>query len=309
MRIVSLLPSATEIVHALGLGDALVGRSHECDFPPEVVRLPVISRSQVPSETLESGAIHEQVSAALEDAGGLYRVDERALADARPDLILTQETCEVCAPVPGTVEAALGRLRLNPRVVSLDATSLEGILADIGRVAEAAGAPARGAELVAALRARMERARRRVAAAPSRPTVACLEWYEPLFTAGHWVPEMVTIAGGRDLFGAPGAPSARIEWDAVRAARPEVLALMPCGFDAARAEREASLVTARPGFADLPAARSGRVWALDGSAWFNRPGPRVVEGIEVLAALLHPDRAAGGFPAGRVRRLATSPSS
>jgi iron complex transport system substrate-binding protein len=309
MRIVSLLPSATEIVHALGLGDALVGRSHECDFPPEVVRLPVISRSSIPSESLASGAIHEQVSAALADTGGLYRVDERALADARPDLILTQETCEVCAPVPGTVEAALRRLSLRPRVVSLDATSLDGILADVARVAEAAGAPARGAELVAVLRWRIARAQQRVMNASTRPTIACVEWYEPLFAAGHWVPEMVTIAGGRDLFGAPGTPSARIEWDAVRAARPEVLALMPCGFDAERAEREAALVTGRPGFADLPAARSGRVWALDGSAWFNRPGPRVVEGIEVLAALLHPDRAEGTLPAGRARRLSTSPSS
>ncbi|MBI4362475.1 MAG: cobalamin-binding protein [Euryarchaeota archaeon] len=303
MRIASLLPSATEIVHSLGMGTMLVGRSHECDHPPQVQRLPVLSTSAVDAGSLASPEIHREVAEKLRSGRGLYRVDIGLLEKARPDLILTQETCEVCAPVPGTLEEAIRGLPSKPRVVSLRATSLEGIYEDIMRVADAANVWERGVGLVKQLKARIERTQRILRRARGPTSIACIEWLDPLYAAGHWVPEMAAIAGGRDLFGAPGAPSRPISWEEVREAKPEVIALMPCGFRTPRALREAPLVTGRPGFHDLPAAHHGRVWALDGSSYFNRPGPRVVEGIEILAELLHPELVRGLIPPGGAEKL------
>lgn len=287
MRIVSLLPSATEILFRLGLGDQVVGVSHECDFPPEAATRPVLVRPAV-DPTRPSAEIDRQVSARLAAGQGLYVLDEGRLADLRPDLVVTQALCDVCAVRHDEVLAAAARLPRRPEVVSLLPSNLADVLGDVRRVAAATGRERAAAEVIEGLESRVEVVRRRVAQAP-RPTVAAIEWLDPIMIGGHWVPEQVSLAGGTDALGRAGVPSVKVEWARVVEAAPEVLVLMPCGFDWERTEREASAVTRRPGFADLPAVRSGRVYAVNGHAYFNRPGPRLVDGIELLAHLLHPE--------------------
>ncbi|MDQ7859320.1 MAG: cobalamin-binding protein [Armatimonadota bacterium] len=291
MRIVSLLPSATEIVCALGLGDALVGISHDCDYPAEVLDRRVLSTALVdPSQP--SAAIDAAVRDRVHRGTSVYHLDAAGLEALRPDLILTQELCEVCAPSFTEVRRAARVLEGRTRLVSLEPLGLDDILDTIALVGDLTGAARTARALVSDLRARIEAVRRLPPPEP-RPRVLCVEWLDPLFVAGHWVPEMVAIAGGEDGLGRPRASSVTVPWEAVVAYAPELIVLMPCGFDLERTRAEAPLLARRPGWDALPAVRAGRVYATDGSAYFNRPGPRVVGGLEILAALV---REEGGPP-------------
>ena len=287
MRIVSLLASATEIVAAFGLEDHLVGRSHECDYPKSILRLPVCTSPKFPV-TGSSAEIDRLVKEALRDDPSVYSVDAQLLNDLRPDVIVTQSQCEVCAVSFRDVQAAVARMSVRPKVVSLNPNSLADVWDDIEAVAAGCGVLDRGERLVANLRDRMATVTDRIRGLP-RPTVACIEWIDPLMAAGNWVPELVEMAGGVNLFGQPGKHSPWMTWDEVVHRDPEVILVMPCGFDLARTKSEMPALTRRAGWADLKAVRTGRVWAADGNAYFNRPGPRLVEALEMLAAAFHPE--------------------
>lgn len=284
MRIASLVPAGTEIAWALGLGRKLVAVTHDCDFPPAVRSLPRLTSSTIPAGAT-SREIDDLVRSAGERGESTFHLDARALRAARPDVILGQTICRVCAVTLDQLPSDVGS---TPRTVPLTGESMEGVFADISRVANGLGVAEGGQRVVEGLRARLAAVADRVAGRP-RPRVACIEWLDPLFKGGHWVPEQVALAGGVDVLAEPGERGVSIEWDEIVAARPDVLVLMPCGFDTRRAADEAGAVTGRAGFADLPAARTGRVYATDGGAYFSRPGPRLVDGVEILAALLHPD--------------------
>ena len=285
MRIVSLVPAGTEIAYALGAGHEVVAATHDCDFPPAARKLPRVTRSTIAPGS-DSFAIDVQVRAAAERGESTFHLDAAALAGARPDVLLGQTLCAVCAV---TVEQLPAAMDPAPTVVPLDGHSLEGIFADIDRVGVALGRRDAASRLVADLRTRIAHVGFLVAGA-GRPRVACLEWLAPLFNAGHWVPEQVALAGGRDVLGTPLVPSIDVPFERLLDADPEYLFLVPCGFDVDRARSEARVLTERPDWSELRAVRDGRVWALDGNAYFSRPGPRVVDGIELLASLLHPDR-------------------
>ena len=294
MRICSLLPGATEIAFALGLDDQIVGVTHECDHPADAKNKPVMVRSAIDSARMSSREIDEKVTEILRAGKGLYSIDEQAFLDAAPDLILTQGLCDVCALDYNNVVKAAELLAKTPRILSLNPHSLTDILDDIHRIGDATGRNSDATSLVGDLTARIERIGY---GAPSyRPRVVCLEWFEPLYTAGHWVPEMVALAGGQDVLGRPGEPSAKVEWDRVVDARPEVLLLMPCGFDSRRAVKESAPLRALPGWNDLPAVKSGNVYALNGNAYFSRPGPRLINGLEILARVIHPEAAVESLP-------------
>jgi iron complex transport system substrate-binding protein len=285
MRVVSLVPAGTEIAYALGAGDELVAVTHACNYPPAVLELPRVTSSTIAPGS-DSFAIDRQVREAVERGESTFHLDAAALAAARPDVLLGQTLCDVCAvtvaQLPVTMDPA-------PLVVPLDGHALEGIFADIQRVGDALGRTDAATALVAELRARIGRVEQQVAGA-LRPTVVCLEWLAPLFNAGHWVPEQVAIAGGDDVLGKTGVPSIDFPFDSLLAADPDYLFLLPCGFDADRALKESRVLTERPDWGNLTAVRDGRTWVLDGNAYFSRPGPRVVDGIELLGSLLHPDR-------------------
>ncbi|MGQ0571545.1 MAG: cobalamin-binding protein [Armatimonadota bacterium] len=291
MKIVSLLPSATEIVCALGLGEQLVGVSHDCDYPPEILGRRVLSDAIVRA-AMPSAQIDAAIRDSVHRGKSVYHLDEAALGALEPDLILTQELCEVCAPSYHEVRQAAKVLEGRTKLVSLEPHGLDDILETIALVGDLTGATAAARRVVTGLRGRIEEVRRRLAPSP-RPRVLCLEWLDPLFVAGHWVPEMVEIAGGQDGLGAPKGKSVVVEWDAVVGYAPEIIVVMPCGFDITRARAEIGLLTGRPGWGELPAVRSGRVFITDGSAYFSRPGPRVVRGLEILADLIR-------APAGRL---------
>jgi iron complex transport system substrate-binding protein len=287
MRIVSLLPSATEIVCELGLADMLVGVSHECDYPPDVVAdLPRVTYSAIP-HGLSSAEIDQVVSARLARGESLYLLDEALLADVQPDLVITQELCDVCAVSFADVCVVAAQLPGNPRVVSLAPPNLDGIFSDVLTIAEAVGVPERGRRLNERLSQRLDGVRRAVAGQP-RPGVVALEWLDPPFIGGHWVPEMIHLAGGRDLLGRAGERSFRVRWEDVVSAQPDVVLLIPCGYSAEAAQREWDALPRPPGWFDIPAARKGQVYALDANSYCSRPAPRVVDGVEHLARLLHP---------------------
>lgn len=288
MRIVSLLPAATEICFALGLGDDLVGVSPECDYPEAARAKPVVSRTLLPTDGASSRETSRMVGERLESGGALYRIDEEALRSAAPDLILTQGLCEACAPTLGDVEDVAGRLSTKPEIVSLDPHRLEDMLSDITRVARVAGVDEQGESVVERLRNRINRVAALTIRTSDRPRTLCLEWLDPAFIAGHWVPEMVELAGGADVLGRPGEKSRRVDPKDIVMASPDVAVLMPCGFDLERTRKEASVVTTQPWWCDLPAARHDRTWIVDGSSFFNRPGPRLVDGLEILAHILQP---------------------
>jgi iron complex transport system substrate-binding protein len=280
-----MLPGATEIVYLLGLGDRLQGVSHECDHPPDARSKPRVIRSPFDSASLPSARIDELVAGAVAEGRELYHVDADAIARARPDLVLTQGLCEVCAV---SVRAVSASLPAGPRVLSLDAGSIEEMFADIRRVAQAAGVPERGARAVGELQAHLDEVRARVEGLPRR-RVVCLEWLDPPYNAGHWVPQMVEMAGGVEVLARRGEPSRRVRWDEVVRAAPEVLLLMPCGFGPERSLEELPLLRRLAGWEDLPAVRRGEVWAVDGNSYFSRPGPRLVDGVELVSQLLHPE--------------------
>ncbi len=287
MRIASLLPSATEIVCALGLADTLVGVSHECDYPPAIVSdLPKLTRSAIP-HGLTSAEIDTTVSERLRRGESLYLLEEERLAELKPDLLITQELCDVCAVSYDAVCNLSTRLPGNPEVISLTPPNLTGIFQDIATVAKATGTEGRGQRLVAQLRKRLDQVTARVAGKP-RPRIFALEWLDPPFAAGHWVPEMVALAGGEEVLGRAGEKSFRVTWAQISAAQPEVILLIPCGYSAEATQQEWDALPKPPGWEQIPAAQSGRVYALDANSYCSRPSPRLVEGIEQLAQLLHP---------------------
>lgn len=285
MRIVSLLPSATDIVCALGLEGELVGRTHECDWPPGIERVPAMTRDVLPAGEMSSREIDAAVGASAHSGSSIYALDHEALAAAKPDLILTQELCDVCAVSYREVARAARVMEPGPTVLSLEPSGIDDILEHVLLVGRVCGAEDRAREVVAGARARLDVVRAARAGREPVPTV-CIEWLEPLYAAGHWVPEQVSAAGGRELLGRLGAPSHRIAWEEVVAARPEALFVMPCGLGISRTLAEIDALRALPGWDEVPAVRAGHAWVVDGPAYFNRPGPRVVRGAEVLAALL-----------------------
>lgn len=288
-RIVSLIPSATEIVCALGFEAQVVGRSHECDFPPAVRRLPAITAPKFDPDGT-SYEIDERVKGILAEGLSVYRVDVEQLRALRPDVIVTQSQCEVCAVSLADVEAAVcDWVDSRPRIVALEPRALADIWLDIERVAETLGAPERGRALVAASRARMAAVSATVRAAEQRPSVACIEWIAPLMAAGNWMPELVELAGGVNRFGAAGEHSPWLEPEALVAADPDVIIVLPCGYDIERTRAELPALVREPWWADLRAVRAGRVYLADGNQYFNRPGPRIVESLEILAEMLHPE--------------------
>jgi iron complex transport system substrate-binding protein len=287
MRICSLLPGATEVVAALGRARYLVGISHECDYPPEIRGKPVLVHAAVDAGS-PSPDIDRRVRDTLRAGRPLYELNEILLTRVRPDLVITQDLCHACAIAPPQLEKALRALPSPPRVLSLSPSTLDEMLADIERIGEAVGRSLEAANLVSRLRARLDAVLLQVAQAGKHPRVACLEWLDPLFAAGHWVPEMVAYAGGVDVLGTPGSPSAQITWAQVQAAKPDVLVIMPCGFSIERTKQELHRLTAHAGWRKLPAVRHGAVFLVDASSYFNRPGPRLIDGIEMLAACLHP---------------------
>jgi iron complex transport system substrate-binding protein len=291
-RVVSLLPGATETVAALGLADRLVGRSHACDHPPEVARLPVLTASEI-DDAGPSARIHEAVGARVQRALALYRVDEVLLAALAPDAILTQTLCAVCGVGPADLARHVEALSPGVRLVALGAGDLTGVLADIARIAEACGAPERAAPLIASLEARLDAVARAVAGA-QRPRVVCLEWLDPPMAAGNWTPELVACAGGEPVLGQAGAHSGTIGWDALAAADPDAIVVAPCSFTIARTRAELAARAADPAWRALRAVRAGAVHVADGNRFFNRPGPRLVDTAEMLAEMLHPARAAYG---------------
>lgn len=289
-RVVSLIASSTEIVHALGQGARLVARSHECDHPPEVLALPAITEPRFPTDGT-SYDIDQRIRALVQEALSVYRVDAEKLRAVRPDVIVTQTQCEVCAVSLGDVEEALAEWTgARPTLVSLSPDSLEAVWADIRRVAGALGVEVDGERLVTRLRGRASEVEAAAARAPHRPTVACIEWIDPLMAAGNWMPELVVMAGGRNLVGEAGRHSPVLEWERLRALDPEILFVSPCGFDLARTRVDMEGLASRPGWGELWAVREGRVALADGVQWFNRPGPRLVESLEILAEILHPER-------------------
>lgn len=289
MRICSFLPSATEIVYLLGLGDSLYGVSHECDFPTGASDKPKVVRSRIDSDSLSSQEIDAAVTDMMMRGESIYAVADDVLADANPDLVVTQRLCEVCAVSFEDVQEAVSRLDVSPTVLSLDPHGLEDVLDDIKLLGRHTGRQSIAHVAAFNLRARIDAVRRKVADMSERPTVACIEWMSPVIAAGHWVPEMVQTAGGIDALVEPGAPSPRIEFERVVSADPEVVVLMPCGMNVEQATAEFEALPDRERWEELRAFRSGRTYVVDSGALFSRSGPRLVDGIEVLARIIHPD--------------------
>ena len=288
-RIISLLPSATEIVAALGFADYLVGRSHECDFPPGVETLPICSSTKVPVHGT-SYEIDERVKEIVAEGLSVYRVDVDRLRELRPDLILTQTQCAVCAVTPRDLEQALCTWTgVQPAIVSLEPNNLADVWNDIRRVGDALGVLPRAEQLLGSLTKRLaaidEDAREQ-----SRPSVVAIEWLGPLMAGGNWMPELIEIAGGRSLFAQPGEHSPWLDWASLIEADPQVILLLPCGFKIAQTIRDLNLLTENPAWANLRAVKQGRVYLIDGHHFFNRPGPRLVESAEIVAEILHPNR-------------------
>ena len=288
-RIVSLLPAATEIADALGLMEQVVGVSHACDFPVEANKRPRVTHCPVHGRGLTSAEIDQWVKRSLRENGTIYTIDEPLMRKLRPDIVLTQKLCDVCAVGYGTVARLAGTLPGPPAVVNLEPTSLADIFDDIRHVADACGVKDRAEKLIGQLSRRVENVRQRAAQISHRPRCFLMEWIDPPFCSGHWGPELVEIAGGFDSLGRKHQPSVQIEWQQVLEARPEVIVLALCGYDIARAERDYELLRRLPGFDSLPAAQNGRIHLLNASAYFARPGPRIVDSVEVLAGILHPD--------------------
>jgi iron complex transport system substrate-binding protein len=288
-RIVSLLPAATEIAAALGLMEQVVGVSHECDFPEEANARPHVTHCPIYNAGLTSREVDQWVRRALRENGTIYAIDEPLLRELRPDVILTQRLCDVCAVGYGTVAKLAQTLSGPPRVVNLEPTSLAAIFDDIRRVADACKVHGRADKLIGDLSGRVGNVRNRAAKIPHRPHCFLMEWVDPPFCSGHWVPELVEIAGGYDSLGRKHKPSAQIDWHQVLNARPEVIVLALCGYDVARARHDYELLRQFPAFDATPAAQTGRVYVVNASAYFSRPGPRIVDSLEILVGTLHPD--------------------
>jgi iron complex transport system substrate-binding protein len=292
-RIISLLPSATEIIAALGFGENLVGRSHECDFPPGVERLPTCSSTKIPVQGT-SYEIDERVKEIVAEGLSVYRVNVERLRELQPDLILTQTQCAVCAVTPRDLEDALCTWTgARPAMLSLEPNNLDDVWNDVRRVGEALGVQSRAEELVDSLGQRLAAIRQQTRAL-SRPTVAAIEWLGPLMAGGNWMPELIEIAGGCSLFAKAGEHSNWLDWATLVEADPEVILLVPCGFRIAQTIRDLHLLTENPAWENLRAVRQRRLFLIDGHHFFNRPGPRLVESAEIAAEILHPELFAFG---------------
>ena len=303
MTIVSLLPSATEIVCALGLADQLAGVSHECDFPAEIVGRPVLTAPKI-DPSADSASIDAAVRRLVADGLSVYRIDAERLAQLQPDLIVTQDQCEVCAvSYKDVVDATSALLQKPATIVSLRPSRLDDIFGDIERVADAADRSVAGRELTARLRARLDGLRAGATRVHSRPRVACIEWIEPLMAAGNWVPELVELGGGVYELAPPGGHSPTLSWDDLVAYAPDVVVIMPCGFRLEQTRRELERLTGHPAWPRLPAVQNQRVYAVDGNAYFNRPGPRIVDSAELLAGLIQPGLFATKMPPGSYLRV------
>jgi iron complex transport system substrate-binding protein len=287
-RICSLLPSATEIVYALGLGEQIVAVTHECDYPSDAASKPRVTTSIINSDGLSSGEIDAAVRESLVQQATIYRLDQDLLADLEPDLVLTQELCDVCAVGFDTVRDACAALPAPPRVVSLEPTSLTEVLDSVELVGRLAGALPEAIALRAELVRRIQDVQKAVDGC-DRLRVLTMEWIEPVFVGGHWVPEMVEIAGGVDVLGMAGKPSREASWEEITASDPDAIVVMPCGFGLDRSMEEYRKAELPAQWHDLRAVKSGCVFAVDGSSYFNRPGPRLVDGVEILASILHPE--------------------
>jgi iron complex transport system substrate-binding protein len=302
-RIVTLLPSATEIVCALGFEDQIVGRSHECDYPAAVKRLPALTEPKFKPEGT-SAEIDERVKSIVRDALSVYRVDAGKLRELHPDTIVTQSQCEVCAVSESDVEAAVSQwIGTRPRIVSLAPYSLDDIFADMQRVGEALGAMERGAKLVHNLQARCASIAAKAAQLAKRPTIACIEWIDPMMAAGNWMPELVAMAGGTNLFGTAGEHSPWMKFDELAAADPDVILIAPCGFAMPRTFEEVPELQKDPRWTRLGAVRGATAFVADGNQYFNRPGPRIVESLEILAELIHPEAFRFGHEGSGWRRI------
>ena len=289
LRIVSLIASATEIVHALGLTHQQVGRSHECDYPDQVRRLPVCTRPSFSTDG-SSAEIDRLVKDRVANALSVYDVFPEVIDQLQPTHVVTQTQCRVCAVSLEDVERALtGWISSRPKLVALEPNALADIWRDMGSVAAACGVPERGDQVVRALQSRMSNISCKSCQASSRPRVACIEWHEPLMAAGNWVPELVEMAAGENLFGEAGLHSPWLTWEKFQAADPDVIITMPCGFDLARTRQEMYWLTERPEWPKLRAVQNGRVYLADGNQFMTRPGPRVVESLQILAEILHPE--------------------
>ncbi|HKT33643.1 MAG TPA: cobalamin-binding protein [Nitrospira sp.] len=302
MRICSLVPGATEVVVRLGLADSLVGISHECDYPAAIRHVPVMVRAAIDSERSDSAGIDRQVTALVSSGQPMYRVDESALAQARPDIILTQDVCGVCAVTPPELERAIQSLSRKPQLLTLGPHSLADVLNDVERIGNALDVSAQARDLAYSLRTRIAAVRER-STPHSSPRVVCLEWLDPLYVGGHWVPEMVDAGGGSDVLGHAGQPSRQVTMDEIREAAPDILIVMPCGFSPARAVTEASaLCRQKAAYADLLLS-AGRTYVVDAGSYFSRPGPRLVDGVELMADICSGTTARADRPAEAVRQL------
>ncbi|HTT79256.1 MAG TPA: cobalamin-binding protein [Stellaceae bacterium] len=304
-RIVSFLPSATEMAFALGLGDQVYGVSHECDYPPEARNKPAVVRSALPVEQMSQSEIDVAVTQRLRSGLSLYEIDSAVVQAAVPDLVITQNLCEACAPAGNEVADLLRLLPVAPDVLWMTPKSLEQIFDNIRDLGQATRREYEAELLISRGRERLERVRRVAETARHRPRVFCMEWMDPVYCCGHWVPEMVAIAGGADTLGRLGTDSVRIPWDSVLAWAPEVLVVMPCGFGMAKAFKEAQRLLDYPGWSQIPAVLSGQVYVVDANAYFARPGPRVIDGTELLAHLIHSELFAWTGEPDAFRRLET----
>jgi len=305
MRVCTLFPAATEIVFALGFGDSLVGASHECNYPAAASKLPSVTSSKVPAG-LSSAEIDRVVTAILQDGGSLYGLDTALLDRLAPDLIITQALCEVCALSSDEVRHAFSALACKPQLLSLQANSLASILDDIRTVAVALGRGDRGERLVGSLQARIEAIARITQGVTYRPRVFCMEWVDPPYCGGHWMKELVEIAGGDDALAVRHRPSSRVAWQDVLDFAPEIIVLTCCGFDVERASRESWILAGFPGAHGLPAIRNNQVFATDSAAYFARPGPRIVDSLEILAHIIHPEMISAPQLPGAFRKLRVS---
>ncbi|HEX8020711.1 cobalamin-binding protein [Mucilaginibacter sp.] len=294
-KIVSLLPAATEIICALGLEENLVGRSHECDFPESVKQLPVCTEANFP-DGLSSAEIDVKVKEILADALSVYTVKREQIKALAPDVVITQAQCEVCAVSLKDVEEALENyLDKQVQIISLQPNSLDDVLNDITTIANALNVQQAGADLVENLQERVDIIKHKLKFIDSKPTVACIEWLEPLMISGNWVPGLVSIAGGTPVLAQEGKHSPYIEWDDILQQDPEIIVVMPCGFSIERTMREINLLLDRPGFASLKAVKNDRFYIADGNQYFNRPGPRIVDSIEILAEIIRPKQFIFGY--------------
>ena len=286
------------MVYALGLGDALVGVTHECDYPPEAKNKPVVVRNVLPVETMSQKEIDQAVAERMNNGDSLYQIDERMLQELAPDLILTQNLCQVCAPSGNEVSQVLQTLQKRPQILWLTPKSVQEIFENLSELGAATGSETQANQIIDDCYARIERLTQLASDIEHRPRVFCMEWLDPVYACGHWVPELVRMAGGVDELGSDSGESVRISWEEISSWAPEVLVMMPCGFNLQQTMKQIWNVFGRysttrsaslPAFLDLPAVRAGRVYAVDANSYFARPGPRVIEGAELLAQIIHPE--------------------